>query len=170
MVRETMNQDIERRLQALGRLAGDRGATAGEKAAARAAARRLRARLWLRSRGNKEALQALVGHRHVQVPAKPKARPRLGQEQVEIVQGFVGGVVFGALTLLASMPVAVFAEWLLDLAQQSTLAVGAAIWFAFDIAIIAGLRRRRHGGVPLVARSYICGRLTFTAILVLVAL
>jgi hypothetical protein len=112
----------------------------------------------------------LVGHRRVQVPTKPKARPRLGQEQVEIVQGFVGGVVFGALTLLASMPVAVFAEWLLDLGQQSTLAVGAATWFAFDIAIIAGLRRRRHGGFPLVARSYICGRLTFTAILVLVAL
>jgi hypothetical protein len=165
-----MNQDIERRLQALGRLAGDRGATAGEKAAARAAARRLRARLWFRSPGHKEALQALAGHRNVQVPTKPKARPRLGQQQVEIVQGFVGGVVVGALTLLASMPVAVFAEWLLDLGQQSTLAVGAVTWFAFDIAIIAGLRRRRDRGFPLVARSYICGRLTFTAILILVAL
>lgn len=164
-----MNQDIERRLQALGRLAGDRGATAGEKAAARAAARRLRARLWFRS-GHKEALQALAGDRNVQVPTKPNARPRLRQQQVEIVQGFVGGVVFGALTLLASMPVAVFAEWLLDLGQQSTLAVGAVTWFAFDIAIIVGLRRRRHRGFPLVARSYICGRLTFTAILVLVAL
>ena len=159
---ETMSQDPERRIQAVRRLAEDRGATAGEKAAARDALRRLRAGVWFRSRGQKP--HALVGRRSVQVSMRPEARPRLGQERVEVVEGLVSGVVFGTLTLLlATMPVS-----LLDLGQQSTLAVGAATWFAFDIAIIAGWRRL--GGSPLVARGYIYSRLTFVAILVLVLL
>jgi hypothetical protein len=157
-----MSQDLERRIQAVRRLAEDRGATAGEKASARDALRRLRASAWFRSRGQKEAPQVLVDRRPVQVPTKPDARSRLRQERVEIVAGLVGGVVLGTLTLLlTAMPVL-----LLDLGQQSTLAAGAATWFAFDIAIIAGWRR--HGGSPLVAKSYILGRLTFTAVLVLV--
>src|SRR5262249_43351282 len=150
VVRETMNQDLERRVQAVRRLAEDRGATEGEKASARAALRRLRARHWFRSRGQKEG-QALVGRRDAHVPTMPKARPRHGWEPVEIVEGYVGGVVLGTLTLLATMPIAFFADWLLDLDLQSMLAVVAATWFAFDIAIIVGWRW--HGGSPLVARS-----------------
>jgi hypothetical protein len=156
-----MSQDLERRIQAVRRLAEDPGATAGEKASARDALKRLRASVWFRTRGQKKGPQALVGRCPVQVRTKPEARRRLGQERAEIVGGLVAGVVFGTLTLLATMPV-----WLLDLGQQSTLAVGAAIWFAFDIAIIAGWRR--HGGSSLVLKNYIWGRLTFAAILILV--
>jgi len=127
------DEPLERRVRAIRRLTEDRGATAGEKASARAALRRLRARHWFRSQGHKEE-QALVGRCDMQVSTKLKARPSLGRELV--VEGYAGGVVLGALTLPATMPLALFADWLLDLCQQSTLAVVAATWFAFDIALV----------------------------------
>src|SRR5689334_16557023 len=92
----TMNQDLERRVQAIRRLTEDRGATAGEKASARAALRRLRARHWFRSQGHKEE-QTLVGRCDMQVSTKLKARPRFRRELV--VEGYAGGVVLGTLTL-----------------------------------------------------------------------